>query len=117
MTLGVAFDSHIKKCTTNFIKQYTNSWMNGNDGWYYYITDKSSDKITALKSNGSKIVDLVILTVEEASSFEKIEEGNFKTELDAVLCKAYLTGVYVKKKIVTGFYKFKVVEINIMEKT
>ncbi len=87
--------------------------MNGNDSFYYYILSADVDFIL-LKSDGKNILDKINLSVKDVFSFEEID-NDFLDELNTILSKAYLTGVYIKKKKATGFYKFKEQLINIME--
>lgn len=112
-TIGLLFNSFLKDEIKIFNQQFVGKWMNGNDSFYYYIISADST-FKVLQSDGKNILDKINLSIKDVSSFEEIDNC-FLDELNTMLSKAYLTGVYVKRKKATGFYKFKEQLVNIME--
>ena len=114
-TIGSLFRSFLKEHIEIFSKQFVGKWMNGNDSFYYYVLSVDTS-FKLLKSDGKNILDKINLSIKDVFSFEEIS-GCFLDELNIILSKAYLTGVYVKKKKTVGYYKFKEQLIDIMEET
>jgi len=91
----------------DYMKRYEKQWFRGNDGYYYYLDHDTS----FFKCDGSKITNKFNFTIDDILSFEYMEESEFRDELGAILAKAYLTGIYIKKyRMFRGPYT-----INIME--
>lgn len=91
-----------EQATIQLLQKYEKQWFYGNDSYYYYYLRD----FKFFKCDGNKIINRHKLLDKEIASFEIMEEHIFKEELDAILAKAYLTGVYIRRWKTT---------INIME--
>ena len=77
----------------NYMKKYEKHWFFGNDGYYYYLDHDMS----FFKCDGGKIENKFNFPINKILSFEYMEGSEFRDELDVILAKAYLTGIYIEK--------------------
>ncbi len=108
-TLKKEFRQVQKQVVIDLMQKYEKQWFYGNDSYYYYHLDK----FTFLQCDGNKIINKrrYNSSVDDILSFEYMEESEFRDELDVILAKAYLTGVYRSRyRMFRGSYR-----VNIME--
>jgi len=111
MTIGLLYEDYCKERDLEFIKRFEGKWMYGNDTFYYHIIKD----FLVFKSDSCSIIDRVQLTIKDILSFEEITDELFLSQLNTVLVKAYLNGVYLERKYPVGWYKFATKRVNIME--
>ena len=103
------------KAKKEFIKSIHGRWYEGGD-CYYYILDDSDEDVHTLICNSKEVYAYLKTKIENILSFCEVMDVGFLNELNAALTKAYLTGVYVEYRIPTGFYRYELISLNIMDK-